>query len=457
MASVTFNFFLNETAKEDSTRLVLMRITYQRKHKYIGTGVYVREKHFNPEGTYDKENWVRKAFGEVEAVATQNGILKAWIDRGNKVKQHLTGIGQHFTVDDVKQRLEQTSGDSLAAFIRETVAFFRSRKQNGHATNHEATLNALLECMGLDKQTGEFTIYQLSAHVVEKFETYLLTRKIRRKSSTDASRRNSANEHLRRLHHHIRNFLVKHKLPDELDPLRGRIFKVAPTKRVQLNDAELIKWMDAKLPTGTKAERTINDSRNLYLCSYFLHGLRARDLIVARVSQLVQEWDLKDGQLVRRYRFLTTAMKTDKTKAIQVEDEILPILLAYAEGKEPDEFLFPFLKSHIRHLSQEEIEDKAKNQNVYVDGKLKVIAAQLGINKPVAMHSARHTFAEMLMEETGDVRLLQVSLGHSEISTTERYFSRGAKQSFTDKANSLYRRQAQNRPVAEEENQPDSV
>ncbi|MBN8824405.1 MULTISPECIES: tyrosine-type recombinase/integrase [unclassified Spirosoma] len=445
MASVTFRFIQNETVRDDGTQLVLLRITYQRKHKYIGTGVYLREKHFNPDATKDKENWVRKSYGTADAVNTQNGILKAWLDRGEAAKKRLTEIGQPFTADDVKQRIEQTSSDSLAAFIRHAIQRYRDRGQEGTANNQEYYLRALCRFMGLDPKTGDFTIYQLSPQLMEDFETYLLTKETSRKGSTDASRRNSTSEKLRKLHQYIRAFIVKHKLPDELDPLRGRIFESAPTRRVQLSEAEVMILAAAKLPTQTKGECTLNNARNIYLCSYFLHGLRARDLIMARVSQLTTEWQIVDNVPVRKYRFMTTALKTDKTKYIYVEDEILPILLDYATNKEPDDFLFPFLKTRHKHLDDVKLKNKAKSQNIIINGCLKTIAETLKINKPIYMHSARHTFADMLMEETGDIRLLQASLDHSEISTTERYFSRGVKQSLTDKANSLYRRQAATR------------
>lgn len=56
----------------------MVRLTYQRQHKYVGTGVFVPAAQFNPEGTYDKRNWVRKTH---QQHPTLNGILKAWLDR----------------------------------------------------------------------------------------------------------------------------------------------------------------------------------------------------------------------------------------------------------------------------------------------------------------------------------------------------------------------------------------
>ena len=44
-----------------------------------------------------------------------------------------------------------------------------------------------------------------------------------------------------------------------------------------------------------------------------------------------------------------------------------------------------------------------------------------GIDRPVSLHSLRHTFATRLYEKTGDLHLVQRALGHRQITTTEIY------------------------------------
>jgi site-specific recombinase XerC len=56
------------------------------------------------------------------------------------------------------------------------------------------------------------------------------------------------------------------------------------------------------------------------------------------------------------------------------------------------------------------------------------LLAAAGIERALTVHSLRHTFATRLREETGDLRLVQVALGHRQLATTQVYGSVGDSQ-----------------------------
>jgi len=59
--------------------------------------------------------------------------------------------------------------------------------------------------------------------------------------------------------------------------------------------------------------------------------------------------------------------------------------------------------------------------NQYIDRQLKDIIKAAGINKNISFHCARHTFAVITLEISGDIAALQKLLGHKKISTTMIY------------------------------------
>jgi integrase/recombinase XerD len=74
----------------------------------------------------------------------------------------------------------------------------------------------------------------------------------------------------------------------------------------------------------------------------------------------------------------------------------------------PERVLFPGYRG--KHLSARQL------SRLFLE-----TAKAAAITKPVTLHTLRHSFATHLLERGVDIRVIQVLLGHSKLTTTARY------------------------------------
>ncbi|WP_229721799.1 site-specific tyrosine recombinase XerD [Marinobacterium nitratireducens] len=146
-------------------------------------------------------------------------------------------------------------------------------------------------------------------------------------------------------------------------------------------------------------------------------GLRDRAMLEVlyatgvRVSELVE---LTRGQLNLRQGLIRVFGKGSKERLVPLGEEAADWLQRYMREARPElappgsEVLFPSLRG--RQMTRQTFWHRVKRH-----------AQEAGIDKPLSPHVVRHAFATHLVNHGADLRVVQMLLGHSDLSTTQIY------------------------------------
>jgi len=167
-----------------------------------------------------------------------------------------------------------------------------------------------------------------------------------------------------------------------------------------LTEREMADFLD-RLPGGTFIEL-----RNRAVFEFlYATGLRISELVNVRM-----------GDINFNERMVRVLGKGNKERIVPFNDVAGGALSRYLESarkkfKGPVDYLF--LNNRGAKITERGIEKIL--QNVYGE--------VMGINKRVYPHLFRHSFATHLLQRGANLRVIQELLGHSSLSTTERYTS----------------------------------
>jgi site-specific recombinase XerD len=158
---------------------------------------------------------------------------------------------------------------------------------------------------------------------------------------------------------------------------------------VVLSADEVVRFLEAVPSLKTR----------VVLTTAYAAGLRASEAVGLKVA------DIDSGRMVIRVEH----GKGGKDRYVMLSAQLLGVLRTYWRLARPRTWLFPG-------------RDESKSidvQVLYAACRSACVAA--GLAKRVTVHTLRHSFATHLLESGTDIRIIQVLLGHSNLSSTARY------------------------------------
>jgi integrase/recombinase XerD len=128
-------------------------------------------------------------------------------------------------------------------------------------------------------------------------------------------------------------------------------------------------------------------------------GLRASEVVSLKIA------DIDSARMVIRVE----QGKGRKDRYVMPSEHLLALLRAWWREARPQGWLFPG-QNRVNPLTTRQL-----NRACHA-------AAQMAeLDKPVSLHTLRHSFATHLLEQKTDIRVIQVLLGHKKLDTTALY------------------------------------
>jgi integrase len=390
MAKISFSWMLHSHELANGTHKIILRITQDRKHRYVDLGYAVKPADWNAE---KKE--VRRThplWKEIQMVMDAK-LLEAH-------RSYLTARAQDAPISarEIKRQLKkEIVGDSYLNYADEYVAKLPNPSTQ---LSRESLLNKLKEHLGKtgDGKQTDLLFPEITYKFLKDYERYL--KRIGNNDNTifgnmkflkTVYRDALKTKHFRTLD----NPWLEYSAPKQKSS-RTRL------KATQIEDIENYETLP-----GTRK----HDAKNMFLFAFYLQGMRVRDVLELRWSQI------KGDYLFYR------ANKTQKGRPRKLIKRAKAILDYYRESRiGKGDYVFPFL----RGTNENDYLPKAyikfiDSKNSQLRNELMRIAADLGLEK-LSMHVARHTFANIARQKTGDVKMVSDALDHSSIAVTEGYF-----------------------------------
>lgn len=365
---------------------VYLRITKDRKPKYVSLGLRVKPQEWNADlGRVKKPH---------RNMAQANAFIASKVAEAEGVMLDLQRESKFVSPVQIKSTL---MGQSSESFLKYFDDYLTTLKKNGKISTWSKA-NSVYTKLKVFLGTRDMLFDEVTVTFLKQYEAYLRDElgnsvntiysnlKIFRKLINDA----------------MREDLVSHAR----DPFRKFKLKLAKTTKYYLTDNELGMLWALPLKEGSK----LWDHRNMFVFAAYAGGLRISDVLQLK-------WANFSGTHIR-----ITMHKTKDALPLKLPGKALKILQLYRldDSKESD-YIFPCLRAEVDYSDPVTLFKAISSATAYTSKNVKIIAKQAGIEKKISFHSSRHTFATRALTQGIPIEQVSKLMGHNSINTTQIY------------------------------------
>ncbi|MEX2632629.1 MAG: site-specific integrase [Balneolales bacterium] len=403
MATLNFTLKTNKQ-KRDGTIPVYLRITENRRSRFISTGVSLHEKHWNP-----NQQQVRKSHPSYQAYNDELHTIKTQAE--NKIRN---GNGKDKSITELKDTI---TGKGKHDFFSYAEQHLSALKSNGQYWNWKKKKVSIEKLKKFNK-SDYLPFNAINGDMIERFCLFLKNKPYKNVNNTIAKNIEHIKTIYRRAHKHLNTEL-------RLDVIEYTV-KMTKTKKDKLT-IEQIRALEAlKLDHGS----ALCTARDVFMFAFYTGGIRFGDMCRLK-------WENISGDYLHY-----TMGKTANHTTVKLLSKARSILERYKKD-DPKVYIFPLLRND-RDYSDPIFEQRAiSSRNVLINRNLQILAkmdemVKTGITANISTHIARHSFADYA--RTKEMSLYDVSkiLGHSNLKITETYLKSFDQESVDNAMEKLF-------------------
>lgn len=395
MASIKVKFRPSTVADHEGS--IYYQIIHERKVRQLPTDykVFPIEWDENRSMVTTSQQSERKSF-----ILSIRERIRWDLERLNKIDRKLDANSLSYTADDVIDEFNRYSTEySLFNFMESIIV---KLKQNGKirtSENYRSTLNSFKNF----RKDEDIMLDCVTSELMESYEAWQKSRGVAPNTISFYTRILRA----------VYNRAVEDDIIENRNPFRHvytghdktikRALPLAVIKKIKTLDLSLVPTLDY--------------ARDMFMMSFYLRGMSFIDMA------FLKKTDLKNGFVTYRRH------KTGQQLIIGWTKEMQMMLDKYPENN--SDYLLPIIRN-------KEVNEHCiyRNTGYNINHNLKSIAGMVGVNIPLTLYVARHSWASIAKAKGIPISVISEGMGHDSETTTQIYLA-SLDTSVVDKANSL--------------------
>lgn len=387
MASLKVVLRLNKR-KKDGTCPIAIRVTKDRKTRYVFTGQYILEKDWTPELGRVKKSHPNSA--------RLNNLLLKKIAEANDMLLEVETSKDNISAKEIKNKIKR-NGKTASFFevAAERIRNYRAKGTYSVANAEQSIVNNLMKFT----KGSDLHFEDITPAFLERYKVFCFIELGQKSKRTVTNQlifiRTIFNIGLKQGVANIKHY-----------PFAGdkEKIRIGSGLKIGLTKQEVERIENIELET----ESQIWHTRNIWLFAYYFAGIRISDVLKLTVS------DFKDDRL---YYVMN---KNEKPISLKIPDKAKTILERYNVNRlSKNDFIFPYLREAKIH-DKRDMFVKSRNAARLINKYLKRIAEICEIDKNLSNHIARHTFGNIAGDKIHPL-MLQKLYRHSDLKTTINY------------------------------------